>query len=56
LYSGLGLSYASNRLFFSEGRIVNLDTGTVDDTLLSHAPLVADDETGLAYTGSGSRI
>src|SRR5207253_2683382 len=56
LYSGLALSYASNRLFFSEGRVVNLDNGTVDDSLLSTAPLVADDETGLAYAGSGSRI
>jgi hypothetical protein len=56
LYSGLSLSYATNRLFFSEGRVVNLDTGSVDDTLLSTAPLVADDETGVAYTAFGSRI
>lgn len=53
LYSGLGLSYASNRLFFSEGRIVNLNTGAVDDTLLDIAPLAADDETGFAYEASG---
>ena len=56
LYSGLALSYAANRLFFSEGRIVDLSTGTVNDTLLDTAPLAADDETGVAYTASGSRI
>ncbi len=56
LYSDLALSYASSRLFFASGRVVDLSTSVIDDGLLNSALLVADDETGFAYSATGSRI
>jgi hypothetical protein len=56
LNSELALSYASSRLFFTSGRVVDLDTSAIDDRLLNSALLVADDETGFAYSATGSRI
>lgn len=56
VYSGASFSLAGNRLFFLEGRVVDLDSGTVVSSITSFEPHVADEETGLVYTGSGSRI
>lgn len=49
-------TYAANRLFFASGKILNLSTITVDDTLLNSSPIAADDETGFAYVATGSTM
>ena len=49
-------SYASNRLFFVSGKVLDLSTFAVDDTLLNGSPLVADNETGFAYVATASRM
>jgi len=49
-------TYADNRLFFWQGRRVDLTNGTVDDSFVNQYPLVADDETGFAYTAYGNEV
>ncbi len=50
LYDGLPMSKAANRLFFAGGRVVDLATGAVDDSLLNSGLHAADEETGTVYS------
>ncbi len=54
VYSGIVLSYASQRLFLGQG-VVDVETGLAIDDPLASVWLVADPETGLAYNSSGAR-